>query len=99
MKFTIAKSEFQRGLARRGIDWFPSIEVSSLKLIETYVANGYGFGLFLDVPKMALAPQVRSLPLEDFQPVTFGALWRGKATPIIEAFLEGIRGRAREMLA
>ncbi len=90
---------FQQGLSRRAIDWFPSIEVSSLKLIETYVANGYGIGLFLDVPRMKLAPEVRSLPLSGFQPVTFGALWRGKPTPLIEAFLETIKGRAREMSA
>ena len=30
---------FQQGLARLGVDWFPSIEVSSLDLIETYVAE------------------------------------------------------------
>jgi DNA-binding transcriptional LysR family regulator len=88
---------FQQGLSKKGIDWFPSIEVSSLKLIETYVVNGYGLGLFLDIPKTALAPQVRSLPLPDFQPVIFGALWRGQASPLIEAFLETIKGHAREM--
>jgi DNA-binding transcriptional LysR family regulator len=88
---------FQQGLTRKGIDWFPSIEVSSLNLIETYVANGYGIGLFLDIPKVALRPEVRSLPLAGFQPVTFGALWRGKASPLVEAFLETIQGRAREL--
>ncbi|HEX4644316.1 MAG TPA: LysR family transcriptional regulator, partial [Verrucomicrobiae bacterium] len=30
---------FQRGLNRRGVDWFPAIEVSSVDLIETYVAS------------------------------------------------------------
>jgi DNA-binding transcriptional LysR family regulator len=88
---------FQEGLSRRGLDWFPSIEVSSLKLIEIYVANGYGIGLFLDVPKMALVPEVRSLPLPGFEPVTFGAMWHGKATPIIEAFLEAVKTRAKEL--
>jgi DNA-binding transcriptional LysR family regulator len=90
---------FQHGLSRRGIDWFPSIEVSSLKLIETYVAADYGYGLFLDIPKTKLAPEVRSLPLPGFQPVTFGALWRGRVTPLIEAFLETVKDRAREIVA
>ena len=89
---------FQAGLGKKGLDWFPSIEVSSLNLIETYVASGYGIGLFLDVPKMKLSPQVRSLPLTDFQPVTFGAIWRGKLSPVAEAFLETIRGRAKSLL-
>ena len=90
---------FQQGLSKKGLDWFPSIEVSSLNLIETYVASGYGLGLFLNVPKMTLSPQVRSLPLTDFQPVTFGALWRGKPSPVVEAFLESIRVRAKQLVS
>ena len=54
-------------------------------------------GLFLDLPKRKLSAQVRSLPLPDFEPVTFGALFRGKPTPVIEAFLEAIQARAREL--
>src|SRR5437899_1377335 len=33
---------FQQGIARLGIDWFPGIEVSSVDQIEVYVANGFG---------------------------------------------------------
>lgn len=90
---------FQQGLARKGLDWFPSIEVSSLNLIETYVASDHGVGLFLDVPKKKLSPLVRRLPLPDFEPVTFGALWRGKTPPVVEAFLEVVKGRAGELTA
>jgi DNA-binding transcriptional LysR family regulator len=88
---------FQRGLSQRGIDWFPSIELSSLNLIETYVANDYGIGLFLDVPKMKLLPEVRRLPLPDFEPVNFGAVWRGKTTPLMDAYLEVVQDRAKEL--
>ena len=88
---------FQQGLSKKGIDWFPSIEISSLNLIETYVANNYGIGLFLDIPRTKLSPQVRRLLLPDFEPVTFGALWLGKTTPVMEAFLEVVQGRADEL--
>jgi DNA-binding transcriptional LysR family regulator len=90
---------FQQGLGRKGIDWFPSIEVSSLNLIETYVANGYGIGLFLSIPKLKLDQQVRAIPLTDFAPVTVGALWHGKATPLIQAFIEVFLERAKLMLS
>lgn len=92
---------FQAGLGKKGRDWFPGIEVSSLKLIETYVINGDGIGLFLNIPKTKLAPELRSLPLAEaeFQPVTFGALWRGKASPVIEGFMEVIKVRAKEMMS
>src|ERR1035441_3453783 len=54
---------FQQGLARLGVDWFPSMEFSSVDLIETYVANGFGIGLSVQVPNTKLLPTVRRLPL------------------------------------
>jgi hypothetical protein len=37
------------------------------------------------------------VPLPDFPPVVIGALWRGRATPLLEAFLEESKLRAREL--
>src|SRR5712671_5972496 len=51
--------QFQQGLALLGVDWFPSIEVSSIDLIETYVANGFGIGLSVIVPNAKLSPNIR----------------------------------------
>lgn len=85
---------FQDGLRRRGLDWFPGIEVSSLNLIQTYVENGYGIGLFLDVPGMRIRPGLRCIPLGDFGCVTFGVLWRGARTPLVDALVRATRDRA-----
>ena len=79
---------FQQGLTRLGVDWFPSIEVSSLDLIETYVANGFGIGVSVQVPRAKLSPNVRAVPLPDFAPVVLGALWRGKTSALLQAFLD-----------
>ena len=92
----ICKS-FQQGLARRGVDWFPSIEVSSLDLIETYVANGFGVGLSVQVPNAKISPKLRPVPLPDFAPVTLGALWRGKTSALLQAFLDEIQLRAKRL--
>ena len=54
---------FQQALARMGVDWFPSIEVSSIDLIEAYVAAGFGIGLSVQVPKGKMPPNVRAVPL------------------------------------
>jgi DNA-binding transcriptional LysR family regulator len=86
---------FQQGLLRLGVDWFPSIEVSSLELIETYVANGFGIGLGVQVPNAHLSPKLRSLPLPDFAPVIVGALWHGKTSALLQAFLDEIQLRAK----
>ena len=89
---------FQDGLARLGVDWFPSIEVSSLDVLEAYVSNGYGIGLTVIVPKSAPGPGVRLLPLPEFPPITIGALWQGKPTPLTQAFLNELQARAKLLM-
>jgi len=88
---------FQQGLARLGVDWFPSIEVSSIELIEIYVANGFGIGVSVLVPKSQPSPNVRALPLPDFAPVIMGALWRGQSSPLLQAFLDELKARAKRL--
>lgn len=94
---TICKN-FQQGLSRINVDWFTSIEVSSLHLIETYVANGYGIGLAVVAPKARINPQIRVLPLEDFPPVTVGAVWHGKPGPLLQALLNEMQRRVEMLL-
>ncbi|MCX6915149.1 MAG: LysR family transcriptional regulator [Verrucomicrobia bacterium] len=88
---------FQQGLSRLGVDWFPNIEVSSLDLIETYVANGFGIGLSVQVPKAKLSPNARAVPLPDFAPVILGVMWRGKTSALLQAFLDEMQLRAKRL--
>jgi DNA-binding transcriptional LysR family regulator len=89
---------FQQGLGRKGVDWFPSIEVSSLDLVETYVANGFGVGVGVAIPKVTVSNGVRQLGLPGFEPVVVGALWRGKPSALIQAFLDEIQLRAKRLV-
>lgn len=93
---TLAKI-FQAKLAELEVEWFPSIEASSVDLIETYVANGLGIGLSVAVPNSPLPANVRILPLKNFPPALVGVLWRGKNSPLLEAFLDMARKRAQEI--
>ena len=88
---------FQQGLVRLGVDWFPSLEVSSIDLIETYVANGFGIGVSVQVPRAHLSPKVRMLTLPDFEPVVMGALWRGKKSALLQTFLDEVQQRAKRL--
>ena len=88
---------FQQGLAKRRVDWFTGIEVSTVDLVETYVANGYGIGLSVALPRAKHRPQIRLLPLHDFSPVTFGVLWQGKLSPITQAFLATVQQAAQAL--
>jgi DNA-binding transcriptional LysR family regulator len=89
--------EFQQQLAKIGVDWFPSIEVSTLNLVTAYVKNGYGIGLSVQVPNAAFPSEVRAVPLPDFPEITFGAMWRGKAGPLAQAFVEELQKRAKHL--
>jgi DNA-binding transcriptional LysR family regulator len=88
---------FQAELQKRGVDWFPAIEASSVDLVEAYVASGLGLGLAIAIPKKSFSPRVRALPLPGFPPLVIGALWRGRKTPLIELFLAEARKRAKEI--
>jgi DNA-binding transcriptional LysR family regulator len=86
---------FNNGLARRKVDWFSGIEVSSVEMIQTYVANGYGIGVTVGIPQAKYHPQVRILPLDGFEEVTFGALWQGRRTVLMEALIKSLEKAAR----
>lgn len=66
---------FQQELKRRGINWVPTIEVSSLELIDSYVREGFGVGLSFAIPGPTPAG-IKVLALNDFPPVTIAAVWR-----------------------
>jgi DNA-binding transcriptional LysR family regulator len=94
---TLSK-DFQAQLNKLGVEWFPAIEASSTDMIEIYVESGLGVGLSVAVPGKTLSPKVRALPLPGFPPVLIGALWRRKTTPLLAAFLEEAKARARELM-
>jgi DNA-binding transcriptional LysR family regulator len=90
---------FQAGLAHRGLVWPAGIEVTSLELIEAYVASGFGIGLSVEAPSRPTSPRLRALALPDFDPVVIGVLWRGKLSGPTQALLEELQQRARELNA
>jgi DNA-binding transcriptional LysR family regulator len=67
-------------------------------LIETYVANGLGIGVSVAIPKKTLPSKVRALPLDGFPPVTIGASWRGRKTPLLQMFLDELQVRAGKLM-
>lgn len=88
-------SHFQKGLAERGVEWFTSIEVNSLRLIERYVASGFGIGVASAAPVIGSSPEVRCIPLDDFPRITVGAVWNGKLSSIARQFLAEVESQAR----
>lgn len=88
---------FQQQLTKQGVDWFTSLEVSSLRLTETYVASGFGIGLGLDVPGMERPAGIRAVPLKEFPPISVGVMWVGKRTPLMDCVVAACHRRAVEL--
>jgi DNA-binding transcriptional LysR family regulator len=88
---------FQDGLAERKVDWAGGIEVSSVEMVQNYVAHGYGFGVAVYLPELKLHPEVRALPLRDFAWVTFGVLSQGRRTPVLEQLIRLLDQRAKRL--
>jgi DNA-binding transcriptional LysR family regulator len=93
----VITKNLQQALAKKEADWFPTIEVSSLDLIQTYVANGFGIGIAVQIPGLKIQPDVRLLPLPDFPKVAVGALWRGRSSPLIQTFVDLLSARAKAL--
>jgi DNA-binding transcriptional LysR family regulator len=87
---------FQKELRRRGVVWPQAIEATSVELVTRYVSHGEGYGVNVAIPEVIKHRDVRSLPLEGFEPMTMGLLWRGEPTPLIRTMIEEAQHYARE---
>jgi DNA-binding transcriptional LysR family regulator len=87
-------ASFQRGLERLGVEWFCGIEVNSARLIEHYVAGGYGIGLAVAVPGFRPPPLLRAIPLPEFPPVVVGVAWSGELSEIARRLLAELDSEA-----
>jgi len=90
---------FQEGLLKRKVDWISGIEVSSVEMVQIYVAHDYGIGVTVHLPNLKLHPEVRGLPLPDFPRVTVGVMWQGRKTPVMQGIIGLLEQAARQVAA
>jgi DNA-binding transcriptional LysR family regulator len=88
-------ASFQRRLEDLGVEWFCGIEVNSARLVERYVASGYGIGLAVAIPGFRPAEGVRLLELPDFPPIVVGASWSGKLSNISKQLVAELETEAQ----
>lgn len=88
---------FYRGLREMKIDWPMAIEASSIDLVTRYVANGYGIGVMVDLPRLTEERELRAIPLPGFEPVNVVALWCRSSGALHQEVRAAITRRAREL--
>jgi len=89
---------FQKGLEKRDISWLTKVEVNTLDLVESYVRNGFGIGLSVEIPGARLEKGVRILRLRGFSPLRVGLLYMGKLKPLAARFVEQTVLRAKYLV-
>ena len=93
----ILTRQFQAELRAREIKWDVRIEAPGLDLVESYVDEGFGVGLGLQVPGRKPPARVRSLPLRGFPKLTYSAFWNERLTPLAQTCLDRMHVLAAEL--
>jgi DNA-binding transcriptional LysR family regulator len=93
----VITKQFQAALKKLGLAWTPAIELSSLELIDTYTALGFGVGLSIALPGRKIERTLRLMPLKNFPPVTVAAFWIGDLSGIAASFLGDVKKLAARL--
>ncbi len=88
---------FQKQLSRLRLQWEPEIVVNQLELVQSYVAEGFGYGVYADVPGLRLRKSVRCIPLPGFPELTIGCLHRAYVNPVAQQFLKSAQELAAKL--
>ncbi|MEM7387983.1 MAG: LysR family transcriptional regulator [Verrucomicrobiota bacterium] len=88
---------FRKELQQQSVDWDPAIEVTQLDLVDTFVAEGFGFGISADVPGLRRRKSVRVIPLPGFPKMKVEILHRSHPGPLVERFVADAVALAGEL--
>ena len=85
---------FHKALGKQGFSWIPRLTVNQMELVQSYVAEGFGYGIYAEVPGLKVRKNVKKIPLPDFPTITVGCLHRGFLNPVATRFVEGAQALA-----
>lgn len=85
---------FSQGLAKQGLAWPSRIEVSTIDLVQAYVAKGFGCGLSIQVPGVPFPENVGVMTLPGFPKLVIAALWKGTIHPLAKTVIDDLKTQA-----
>ena len=90
---------FQKGVAARKLNWPVAVEVDSLDGVHHFVRCGFGAGIGVRIPGMAMPKGVKSIDLDGFPPLVMGIVYQGSLKPVAQRFLDAAVARANALIA
>ena len=88
---------FQDGLRRRGLEWEIGIELSTLEMVHTYAAAGYGIGLSILAPNASPFTGLKTFVLKDHPRLKIAAFWQEPLPALPALLLEQLRREAHQL--
>jgi len=88
---------FSEALSAHDVEWSPSLELPSLDLVARYVAEGYGIGLSVQLPRATPPAGTRMVALPGFPKLPVVAVWSGLGSKLGRAFVEEAETFAKSM--
>jgi DNA-binding transcriptional LysR family regulator len=88
---------FQSHLETIGVAWPARIELSSLGLIERYVAAEHGVGLGIQSLSEKQPKDLRRLRIDGLKPITIGVLWRNQLNHASQQLVQLCQAKAAEL--
>ena len=85
---------FRQGLEQEGLRWATQMEVNSFELINSYVAQGFGFGVTVENPGVTIPENIHVIRLAKFPKMHIGMLHRGELKHVAKGFAAAARAYA-----
>lgn len=89
---------FQKGVDAKKLNWPVAVEVDALNGVAHFVRCGFGAGIAVDIPGVAVPDGLKAIPLEGFPPLVMGIVYQGSLKPLAQQFLAASVARARVLI-
>jgi DNA-binding transcriptional LysR family regulator len=90
---------FQEGVDAENLNWPVAVEVDALSGVSHFVRCGFGAGIAVEIPGIAVPHGLKAIPLDGFSPLVIGVVYQGSLKPLAQQFLDAAVARAQVLIA
>lgn len=90
---------FQKGVDAKKLNWPVAVEVDALNGVAHFVRCGFGAGIAVAIPGVAVPQGLKAIPLDGFPPLVMGIIFQGSLKPLAQQFLDAAVARAQVLIS